>query len=141
MRRAKVTGTILLWALGCSSSSGGGSGGTAANPCATPGATYLLTFTENPTGTCGAIPSELITISSSGQVITSTPLSCQSQMVSGCTEQNTNCTITSNGATCSATSDVTFAMNGASASGMETISCSGSGQSCTSTYTVSAARQ
>ena len=115
-----------------------------ANPCATPGATYLDHFAEQSGGTCGPIPDVIININKDGTLAGSgsgTAPTCQSNSGSGCTVKLNNCTSTNNGVTCTITTDVTFAADGSSASGLETLSCSGSSSSCTSTYKVTATRQ
>lgn len=136
----KATGWAVALALawGC-----GGSGGSTtlnANPCATPGATYLGHFVEQ-SGTCGPIPDQIINVNPDGTLSSSMAVSCAQTTVAGCTTQNTDCMSTSAGSTCSVTSDVTFSPDGTSASGLETARCTYSGGSCTSTYNVTATRQ
>jgi hypothetical protein len=120
---------------------GGGSTAPKANPCATPGATYLDHFVEGSGGTCGPIPDEIININSDGTEATTIQISCQTESQTGCTAHNTGCTWTTNGVACNATTDVTFASDGSGASGLETVTCSSSSASCTSTYTVTLTRQ
>lgn len=112
-----------------------------ANPCATPGATYLSHFVELSGGTCGPIPDEILNINSDGTIPGSQSFSCQTVTQDGCTARDTGCITTTNGTTCTATTDVTFATDGSSASGLETVSCSNVSTTCTSTYSVSFTQQ
>jgi len=132
---------IVAGALWPASSGSGPSNTLAANPCATPGASYLETFAEQPGGTCGTAPSQVLNVNTNGTVTSSVPVSCASTEQSGCTAHDADCAETTNGVTCMVTTDVTFASDGSSATGLETLSCSNASSSCVSTYTVSAARQ
>ena len=135
---------VLLAVTACGSGGSGGASGTTneqANPCATKGASYLETLTEQAGGTCGAITSQVVNINSDGTLTTSTPITCAHVSQTGCTAQDTDCTFTSMGYNFTETFDVTFASDGSSAHGLITISGSGNGMSCTSTYTVTFAKQ
>jgi len=138
--RMKARPELILYGvslLAC----GGGNAAPRANPCATPGATYLEHFVEGSGGTCGPISDEIININADGTIASTTQISCQTESQSGCTAHNTGCSTMTNGTTCSATTDVTFASDGSGATGLETITCSNSSASCTSTYTVTLTRQ
>jgi hypothetical protein len=124
---------VLLAACSCSSST------NKANPCATPGATYLFHFVEQANGTCGPVPDSIVNINADGTL--SSSVSCQTINQTGCTAQDTGCTSSSNGTTCNFTTDVTFASDGSGATGLETFTCSNGSSSCWSTYAVTAARQ
>jgi hypothetical protein len=142
----KIAGTFLAIAAltACSSgsgTSGNGSGSEPANPCATKGASYLETLTEQAGGTCGTVSSQVVNVNSDGTITTSTPITCAHVSQNGCTAQDTDCTFSSMGYDFSETFDVTFTSDGSSAMGLVTISGSGNGQSCNSTYNVSVTRQ
>jgi hypothetical protein len=114
-----------------------------ANPCATKGATYLFHSVENPSGTCGQTPDQIVNINADGTLATA--LSCTEITQNGCVARDTDCVTTSKDGqtTCYATTSVTFADDGASASGLISIRCSSTADSssCSSTYGVSARRQ
>jgi hypothetical protein len=134
------TGAVLsLMAIVGLVSVGCGSGSNEANPCATPGATYLFHFVEHPGGNCGPVPDEIVNVNSDGTL--SSSVSCENITQDGCTARDTGCMTSSNGIDCSVTTDVTFAKDGSSASGLETAMCSNSAASCTSTYDVTATRR
>jgi hypothetical protein len=134
---SKLNATLpLLGLVTCAVACGASAPANKANPCATPGATYLSHFVELSGGTCGPIPDEIMNINSDGTLPQS--LSCQTVTQDGCTARNTDCT--TNGA-CTVTTDVTFATDGSSASGLETVSCSTASASCTSTYRIGSTRQ
>jgi hypothetical protein len=132
---------ICVGTVACSSTSGTGPGTETANPCATPGASYLESFVEQSGGTCGAIPSEVVNINPNGTLTTATPITCAKVTQTGCTAQDTDCTFSSMGYNFTNTFDVTFASDGSSASGVATITGSGNNQSCASTYNISFVRQ
>lgn len=133
--------TLLLIAVAACSSSSGAPGTEEANPCATPGASYLESFVEMAGGTCGPLSNAIVNISSSGTITTETPLTCGSTMQTGCTAQDTDCSFATNGTTCSVTTDVTYASDGSGAMGLETLTCTMGTAGCTSTYQVTATRQ
>jgi hypothetical protein len=119
---------------------GCGSGTAEANPCATPGATYLEHFAEHPGGTCGPITDQVLNINHDGTIDTASP-DCDSVTQDGCTARDTNCRTSANGTDCTATTSVTFAKDGSAASGIATISCTAGSSSCESTYDISAERR
>ena len=112
-----------------------------ANPCATPGATYFQTFTTI-SGDCGDIPAQIVNIGNDGTVPAAEGVSCQKVEQDGCRAHNTGCSVTMDGCTTTATTDVTFADDGSSATGMEsvTIRCT-DGSSCSGTYEVAMERR
>jgi hypothetical protein len=112
-----------------------------ANPCATVGATYEVSFVEQAGGTCGPVPSAIVNISPDGTVAGSQSVSCATVTQEGCTAHDSGCTFAGNGTTCTGTTDVTFAADGSGATGLETISCSNASASCTSTYNTTETRQ
>jgi hypothetical protein len=116
-----------------------GSSATKANPCATPGATYLFQFVEQSGGTCGSLSDAIVNVNPDGTIVGS--LTCKATNQNGCTAQNTGCTSSSNGTSCTVDTDVTFASDGSGATGLETFSCANGASSCTSTYAVTATRQ
>jgi hypothetical protein len=138
MRHAAI---VILLLAACSSNTSGGPANEQANPCATPGATYLMSFSEEAGGTCGPVSSQIININSDGTISTPSSVSCANVTQDGCTAKDTDCTETVNGGTATVTTDVTFSSDGSSASGLETLTVTSNGQSCTSTYQVSATRQ
>jgi hypothetical protein len=117
----------------------GGSSNDQANPCATKGATYLVSYTEL-SGNCGPIPSSVVNVNPDGTITDPNHITCASSSVQGCTTQNNSCTWSSQGFNFMATTSVTFSADGASASGIATISASGAG-SCTETYNLFYGRQ
>lgn len=131
--------SILLMVGGCSSSSDNLSITVLANPCATKGATYLESFSEEPGGTCGAISDQIVNIGQDGTLTQS--VSCKRITQTGCTAQDTGCSFTSDGLTCTVNTDITFAEDGSSSSGLESTNCQSSTYSCSSTYQVSGVRQ
>ena len=131
---------VALVGCGSGGNNGGGETTTQANPCATPGATYLLHAEERRGGTCGPLADEIVNIGSDG-TLPGPPATCDAITQDGCTARNTNCTQTANGVTCSTTSSVTFSEDGKSASGLITLRCRDSAGGCTSTYAVTAKRQ
>ena len=129
----------VVGACGGSSNSNGPTQ-RAANPCATRGATYLVTFVQM-SGTCGPLASQVINISPSGTVTSAVPITCASGNQSGCMAQENDCTWTANGFSYTATTDTTFAQDGSSATGLESITATGNGTACASTYDVTFTRQ
>jgi len=105
-----------------------------ANPCAVPGANYLVVHVEKSGGTCGPIPDELVHVLDDG-TLPGRPMACQSISLTGCTAKLTDCGV-DGGFT--ATTSITFASDGSSANGVETRSRTSevSIANCTSTYTV-----
>ena len=133
---------VAIAAVACSSASSSAPPSTKANPCATPGATYLLHFVEQANGTCGPVSDQIINVAKDGTLSGSgTASSCAMTAQDGCTARNTDCMSTTNGVTCDVTSDVTFAKDGGAASGLETVTCMSGSSSCMSTYAVSAQRK
>lgn len=116
-------------------------GAPVADSCITKGATYLLHFVEDQTGTCGPIPDGIANIDQNGKPISSLSITCQSVTVDGCTIKKSACMASQNGATCTLSSDVTFSADGENGSGLETLSCSDASSSCTSTYAVTSTRK
>lgn len=104
-----------------------------ANPCATLGATYRLTFAEL-SGTCGPIASQTLTVAYDGTVPALGP--CGSSTFTGCEEVQHDCYASAMGLTCVMQDDITFASDGSAASGSETLSCQEGDESCASTYEV-----
>lgn len=104
-----------------------------ANPCATPGATYGLSWTERSGGTCGPISDQILIVGKDG-TLPGTPLACRASTQTGCRAQESDCT--SSTSQCHFTSDETFTSDGSSATGFITISC----PNCVSTYSASATR-
>jgi hypothetical protein len=99
-------------------------------------------FVEDSTGTCGAIPDQIINIGQDGTVANGASITCDKKEIDGCTAKNSGCTsTTASGLSCMLNSDVTYAQDGGSASGLETITCTSGGSTCSSTYSVTAARQ
>jgi hypothetical protein len=128
-------GALLLLCVGCASE--GPLTLNKANPCATPNATYLTHFVEV-SGDCGPSSDQLVNIKPDGTL--DQTFSCLDITKVGCREQNDLCTFTSNGVTCTATTDVTFTSDGKSSSGIESVTCHNAGTICSSTYNVSAER-
>ncbi len=108
--------------------------------CATPGATYLESFTQT-SGTCGPVPSEIVDISPEGTVVLASSMTCSSANWTNCTLQYNDCTTNVNGVLYTTTSSVTFAIDGGSASGAASVAATGNGIVCASTYNVTAVRQ
>ena len=132
-------GTLCL--VACSSEASTPSATTKANPCATPGATYLSHFVEQSGGTCGPLADVLVTVNKDGTV-TGPPVSCQDRTETGCRTQTTDCTTTSiKGLTCHFTTDVTYTSDGSSGAGSEVGSCAGGASTCTSSYQVTVTRR
>ncbi len=106
-----------------------------ANPCATPGATYLQQFIER-SGNCGPITDRIINISKNNTIASSSEidLSCANVEQDGCTARDTDCISSSNGITCSNTFITEFAPDGSVAEGVSTISCKSENFNCVSTY-------
>lgn len=112
-----------------------------ANPCATPGATYLDTY-ETVSGTCGDIPANISNIGDDGTVPAAAGLTCSRVEQDGCRAHDTGCRLTQNGCTMNATTDVTFSDDGATATGLISLSISCSdGSSCSGTYQITSQRQ
>jgi hypothetical protein len=137
MKRAFL---VCLLGMGMTGLACGGSSNSAANPCATKGATYLATFTEV-SGNCGPIPSQVVNINPDGTITSSVNETCGSVSQQGCTGNRNDCTWTSQGYNFTSTSSLTFSADGASASGIATVSASGGGLSCVETYKLSYVRQ
>jgi hypothetical protein len=140
--------TLLAGMLGllstlpaCSSGSGVQTFSEQANPCATRNATYLETGTEQPGGTCGPFPSQVVNIGADGSLTLPSSISCASFSQDGCTARATDCTFSSQGYDFTETFETTFASDGSSAQGILTISGTGHGQTCSSTYDVTMTRQ
>lgn len=126
---------FVFFLVGC------GSGPTKANPCATPGATYLEHYVEHSGGTCGALTDTIVNIGADGTLASSSPVTCDDVEQTGCTAHDTNCKGAAvNGITCSDTFSNTFSSDGSGASGIATITCTGS-TSCVSTYDITMTRQ
>jgi hypothetical protein len=122
---------MLLFALlvaGCSGSSGPSD--HSANPCATPGATYVEVFTQT-SGNCGPIPNQVINVSPGGDVTASSTISCASSNQNGCTATGSDCTFTSQGFDFTETYSTTFASDGSAAMGVLSLSGNGMGMSAT----------
>lgn len=111
-----------------------------ANPCATPGATYLQTSTVID-GNCGDIPAQIINIGNDG-TLSEDPIQCDRIEQDGCRAHNTNCVLRTADCTNTFTFTTTFEDDGSSASGLTTmkISCK-DGSSCLGTYSVEMVRQ
>ncbi|MCA9597704.1 MAG: hypothetical protein KC776_30535 [Myxococcales bacterium] len=134
---------FMLWALlvACSGGTddGGGAATNKANPCATPGATYLVHCSEQ-SGDCGSIPDSVTNIGSDGTV--ANPIKCARIEQDGCTARDTDCKQSANGCNISSTFKTTFAQDGSSATSLNTISVTCSdGSFCTSTYACTLTRQ
>lgn len=141
-----IVGGLVAVCVACSSSGGNGatsSGSTSAlkaNPCATKGATYLETFTEQ-SGNCGMLTSQVVNINPDGTITTTVQISCAMQTQAGCKTQATDCTWSANGYSYNETLESTFAQDGSSATGIATVTAMGKGQSCSSTYNITITRQ
>lgn len=143
MGRLRVMMCVTLLVSCGSSGTGSSSSGTtteSANPCATKGATYVETFTQQ-SGNCGPIPSQVININPDSTVTTSVQISCAIQTQTGCKVQVTDCTWTSQGYMFTETGETTFAQDGSSATGIFSITGMGNGQSCSSSYSIEIVRQ
>jgi hypothetical protein len=128
--------------VACSSSSDDGDGRTKvnqANPCVTPGATYLQ-MTNKIDGTCPDVPDQVINISNDGTL--ANEISCDKVEQDGCRAHNTGCVTKSGKCNASATFSTTFADDGSSASGLltMTVECE-DGSGCVGTYETSMERQ
>ena len=110
-----------------------------ADPCATPGATYLVTLTQLPGGTCGPIANQTVTVGYDGTVPAPGP--CGSSTFTGCEEVQHDCYALAMGLTCVMQDDITFVSDGSAASGSETVSCQEGHESCASTYAVEEVEQ
>jgi hypothetical protein len=112
-----------------------------ANPCATPGATYLNTYTTV-SGDCGDIASDITNIGDDGTVPAAMGVTCKSYEQDGCRAHNTGCSTTQGKCTLTATTDVTFSDDGSTASGLfsAAIVCT-DGSSCSGTYQIMSVRQ
>jgi hypothetical protein len=78
---------ILAMVLGCSGTGGGGGSGVKdmpANPCATPGASYLCTYSIE-SGDCPAIANQVVNVNQDGTIVVNSSTSCSSLTVNGCT--------------------------------------------------------
>lgn len=131
----------LMIACACSSTSESGMTTTnKANPCATPGATYLMSFARV-SGDCAEPPDQISNINADG-TIPGDPISCKEITQDGCTARDTGCTFTGNGCTSTVSTSITFAADGATMSGLEsiTVTCN-DGSSCSGTLRVSGVRQ
>ena len=115
-------------------------GPSRANPCATPGASYLASFAEV-SGNCGPIPSQVVNINPDGTVSGGTSMNCAGQSQQGCTANLTDCKWSAKGYDFTMTSHVTFASDGSSASGLASFGASGNGVACSETYQLTYARQ
>ncbi len=133
----RATAGALLGLAACSSSS---PSMDQANSCATPGASYVETFTQT-SGNCGPLASQVINISAGGSVTLPTTISCASSTQTGCKIQNSDCTYSANGFNYTFSSSLTFASDGSSASGVYSVSGTGMGMSCASSYAINEQRQ
>jgi hypothetical protein len=140
---ARFRGLAVIVALCLCACSGSGSGSTTrpANSCAIRGATYIVTLTELPGGTCGPAAPEVITVNSDGTITDPEPTTCAMWSQTGCTSEETDCTYQVDGYTDTFTRQVTFTTDGASGTGQCTLASSGNGVSCSSTYSMTVARQ
>ncbi|HEY2516483.1 MAG TPA: hypothetical protein VGI39_36685 [Polyangiaceae bacterium] len=136
--RVLFTMACLLGAACGSSSSGPAT--EPANPCATKGASYLETFTEQ-FGNCGPLAAQTIDVSATGTVTTPIKVTCASASLSGCAAHNSDCTFSNQGNDFTESFDVTFAADGSSATGSLTITGKGNAGMCTSTYKIVMVRQ
>jgi len=126
---------FLLLALACSSGEDDGPGTSQANPCATPGATYVQSFTTV-AGNCGDLPDIIVNIGNEGTVTTDSPIACDKVEQDGCRAHNTGCrSRADNGCNLKSTFETEFEEDGSSASGIMTVvvSCP-DGSSCAGTY-------
>jgi hypothetical protein len=139
--RGAVLGLALAAILGACGGSGGGSTTEPANSCAVRGATYIVTQTELPGGSCGPISPDLITVNQDGTITDPEPTTCAMWSQTGCTSVETNCTYQENGYTDTFTRQLTFTTDGSSATGQCTFSASGHGLSCSSTYSMTVTRE
>jgi hypothetical protein len=114
-----------------------------ANPCATPGATYLEHFVQDSLSNCGAIPDEIIKINPDGTInVPAGSHSCIAMTTNGCSAQNSGCAGRVSDLDCTITSYITYASDGSGATGLETAHCEAiSGGSCSAIYLVTVTRQ
>jgi hypothetical protein len=145
MRTFALCFTVLV--VGCSGKSGDGRAAPPPtknpppNPCATPGARYLDTFSTI-SGDCGDIPAGIVNVADDGTIPDITGSSCQKVEQDGCRGHDTGCKIAQNGCTATVTTDVTFADDGSSSSGLETIEIQcNDGSGCSGSYQVSGVRR
>lgn len=138
---------LLATVAACSDNDGGGGGGeygvpNEINECATPHATYLLSCSERPSGTCGPVQDRLMNIDD--PVIVSAR--CDSISQENCTARASNCRHTAEvgGYTCGLkeTYVTTFQPDGSSATSIvsDWIECD-DGSFCSSTYDCTMTRQ
>lgn len=137
MKKTVILLAAILAIAACSSKDkeDTGPGTTEANPCATPGATYLTTYTTV-SGNCGDIPDNVSNINNDGTITTDSQTSCDKVEQDGCRAHNTGCrSKADNGCDVKNTFTTTFEDDGSSASGISTVtvSCPG-GSSCSGTY-------
>jgi hypothetical protein len=93
-------------------------------------------------GSCGIIPSAIVSVSGEGQVELQSITSCKSSETNECTTVNKDCSFSQDDLNYKITSDITFSSDGASAYGQETIMITGyGGGSCSSMYSISLIRQ
>ena len=134
----------ILGLVACSGADDDETVEVAANPCATPGATYYARLHEQRNGTCGPVSDQIVNLGSDGQggatVNVATPR-CKSSVQDGCTAKNTGCVTETNGIRCETTTSVTFAADGSSAEGLMSIRCSDDEGGCSSTYLIEYTRQ
>jgi hypothetical protein len=115
-----VGAIVLIGSFGCSSQEN-----EANTTCLSGGETYLVSYTEMASGTCGSIPSVIINVNPDGTIELPTGESCASSVVQGCQVQNTDCTWSLNGYNYAMTSDVTFDYtSGSGLVSLSTDSCS-----------------
>lgn len=139
---------ILVTVLGCSGTDSNNSGvkSMPANPCATPGASYLCTYSVE-SGDCPALANQVVNVNPDGTIVVNSSTSCSSLTVSGCTSNMTHCTMSNRdaqGVTCNGTFNGTntFSSDGVSSTATESMSidCS-DGSFCNGSYQASCVRQ
>lgn len=132
----KILLVLAMFLTGC------GGGGSTANPCATPGASYLEHCVEE-SGNCGAISDQVVNIGPEGEVmgVGGTAPMCTSMDVVGCVSHGSGCTVTENGATVTTTFQTTFVADGSSATSIASIEITMGAANCVSTYNCTITRQ
>lgn len=111
------------------------------NPCITKSASYVVRAVETTGGTCGAVPDQIINVSSDGEIgsAASSPVVCDKEEMDNCTLRKSGCKNTANGVTCTSASSVTIDADGTKGSGGITLNCSGAA-TCVSSYNVTYTR-
>lgn len=141
MKPLALSLVVLCILIGCSSEDDADDSTTTnkANPCATPGASYLWHCTEQ-SGDCGPTTDEVINVSSDGTLAQS--ITCAKFEQDGCTGRGTDCKQSTNGCTILTTFQTTFLADGSSADNVmtATIDCD-DGSHCKSTYQCTYTRQ